>query len=365
VQITNIGLTPITMPKEDKEWRFALAASPDTHGVLVAIHTDDGVIGLGYTGGAPHLGSGQEVVLAGLEKLRTGLIGCDPMDLVARLADCDRVVTGNNFAKAGIDLALHDLRAKALGVPLYQLLGGKIRSEIPILRIVAIKTPAEMARNSQKLVDEGYVYLKIKVEGDVEDDVARVAAIRQQVGPDVHLTIDANQSYDPKDAIRAIRRMGAYNIDLVEQPVHQLDLVGLRQVSQAVDVPVEADESAQTLEDIFRLVSERIVDSVSLKLGKLGGLRKAQQAAAICEAGHVKCRVGATVGSRIQAAAGLHFIAATPNMDYACELAEFARLLDDPGEGLEVENGRLRVPDGVGIGVQLRSPVELAFSGGR
>jgi L-alanine-DL-glutamate epimerase-like enolase superfamily enzyme len=361
VQITRVDLTPITMPKEDKQWRFALAASPDTHGVLVAIHADERVTGLGYTGGAPHLGSGQEVVLAMLEKFRTPLIGRDPMDLVARLADCDSIVTGNNFAKAGIDMALHDLRAKALGVPLYQLLGGKIRSEIPMLRIVAIKTPAEMARNSQKLVDEGYRYLKIKVEGDLEDDVARVAAIRQQIGPDVHLTIDANQSYAPKDAIRAIRRMEPYNIDLVEQPVHEHDLVGLRQVTQAVDVPVEADESAQTLEDVFRLVSEHMIDSVSLKLGKLGGLRKAQQAAAICEAGHVMCRLGATVGSRIQAAAGLHFIAATPNMEYACELAEFARLLDDPGEGLEVENGHLRVPEGVGIGVQLRTAAELAL----
>lgn len=346
------------MPKEDKEWRFALAASPETHGVLIEISTDAGVTGIGYTGGAPHLGAGQDVVLAGLGKLRPVLIGQDGSDMVSRMADCDRAVTGNNFAKAGIDIALHDLRAKALGVPLYTLLGGKIRTEIPLLRIVAIKTPAEMARNSQKLVDEGYRYLKIKVEGDVEDDIARVAAVRRQVGPDVHLTIDANQSYAPKDAIRAIRGMAPHVIDLVEQPVHELDLHGLAQVTRAVDVPVEADESAQTLEDVFRLVSERMVDSVSLKLGKLGGLRRAQQAAAICEAGHVKCRIGATVGSRIQAAAGLHFIAATPNMDYACELAEFARLLDDPAAGLEVDNGHLRVSDEVGLGIRLvRSPV--------
>ena len=111
-------------------------------------------------------------------------------------------------AKAGIDCALHDLCARALGVPLYNLLGGKVRDSVPVLRIVAIKTPAEMADQCRKSCStQGYRYFKIKVHGDVEDDVARVKAIRERVGEDAHLTIDANQSYSPKDAITAINRM--------------------------------------------------------------------------------------------------------------------------------------------------------------
>jgi L-alanine-DL-glutamate epimerase-like enolase superfamily enzyme len=323
----------------------------------VAIETDEEVTGRGYTGCAAHLGASQPVVLGALDQFREVLAGQDPLNLVARLEDLDRCLAGNEYAKAGIDLALHDLIARALKVPLYRILGGLVRTEVPILRIVPIKTPREMAQVAQKLVDEGYRYLKIKVEGVAAEDVARIRAIREQVGPGVHLTIDANQAYTPKDAIRAIRRMEPYDIDLVEQPVRADDFEGLGQVTRAVDIPVDADESAHSVEAVYRLVADRLVDSVSLKVPKLGGLRRAQEAAAICRAGNVECRLGAAVGSRLLAAACLHFAAATPNVGYAAELAEFARLFDDPAEGLEVEDGVLRLPQGVGVGVNLRQRV--------
>lgn len=354
MRITEVELQPITMPKEDPTWRFALATAPETFGVLVKISTDEGITGLGFTTSALHYGASQGAVLDALEQFRPLLEGQDPLNLVARLDELDHLIAGNNFAKAGVDLALHDLRAKALQIPLYQLLGGMVNPEVPLLRILAIKTPAEMAANAQKLVDEGYRYLKIKIEGDIAADSACVRAIRQQVGGDVHLTIDANQSYRPKDAIRAIKRMEEFGIELVEQPVHADDFDGLGQVTRAVDTVVEADESAATLDDVYRLVSNRLVDSVSLKIPKLGGLRNAQAAAAICRAGNVQCRLGATVGSRLLTAACLHFVAATPNVGYASELGEFARLLNDPAEGLEIENGLLRVPVGIGVGVTLR-----------
>ena len=108
------------------------------------------------------------------------------------------------------------------------LFGGPVRRSVAILRILAIKTPQEMAANAQKLVDEGIRYLKIKVHGDVDEDVARVRAIRRQVGDGIHLTIDANQSYQTKDAVTALNRMAEYNIDLVEQPVHAEDYEGWR-----------------------------------------------------------------------------------------------------------------------------------------
>ena len=264
--------------------------------------------------------------------------------------------TGHNQAKAAIDCALHDLNARILGIPLHQLFGGKLRDEVAILRILAIKTPDEMAAQAQKLVDAGYLYLKIKVHGDVKEDVARVRAIRRQVGDGVHLTIDANQSYSVKDAIAALTRMAEFDIDLAEQPVAAGDLAGLKLVTDSVPVTVEADESAASLADVMQLVSNRIVDAISLKIPKLGGLRNTLAAARICEAGHVRYRMGAAVGSRLLSAQAMHLAAALPRLDYACELGEFDRLLDDPFEGIEIENGRLALPQGPGSGVRPRGP---------
>jgi L-alanine-DL-glutamate epimerase-like enolase superfamily enzyme len=238
-------------------------------------------------------------------------------------------------------------------VPLHVLFGGAVRDQVPILRILAIKTPTEMAVQAQKLVDRGYRYLKIKVHGDVEEDVARVAAIRSQVGHGVHLTIDANQSYAPKDAITALNRMAEHRIDLVEQPVAADDFAGLALVTRSVPVTVEADEAAGSLREIFELVSRRAVDAVSLKIPKLGGLRNTLAAARICEAAQIKHRLGAAVGSRLLSAQALHLACALPGVDYACELGEFDRLLDDPFTGLEVADGVLRLPAGAGSGVNL------------
>jgi L-alanine-DL-glutamate epimerase-like enolase superfamily enzyme len=240
-------------------------------------------------------------------------------------------------------------------VPLYQLLGTKVRGEIAVLRILAIKRPQEMSAVAAQLVAEGYRNLKIKLDGNVDDDAARVRAIRETVGAEIVLTVDANQSYRVADAIRLAARLEPLRVTLFEQPVAADDIAGLAEVARATSITVEADESAASLDDIRRLVDARAVDSVSLKLPKLGGLRAAAMAAALCREGGVSCRVGAHVGTRLLAAAALHFAAATAEIGDVAELGEFARLLDDPAEGIEVEGGRLRVPETPGIGVRVRA----------
>jgi L-alanine-DL-glutamate epimerase-like enolase superfamily enzyme len=355
VIVRDFDIQPCTMRKEDPNWRFALGASPVTDGHVLRIATDDGIEGFGYASATPHMGSIQATLQAELELFRPLVIGRDPRGIEAILIELDRCIRGAPQAKAAVDCALHDLLARSLGVPLNILFGGPVRDGVPILRILAIKTPQEMATQAQKLVDCGYRYLKIKVHGDVGEDVARVAAIRRQVGDDIHLTIDANQSYSPKDAVTALHRMADYRVDLVEQPVSANDLAGLALVTRAVPVMIEADESAGSLNEIFKLVTERVIDGVSLKIPKLGGLRNTLAAARLCEAGHIKYRLGAAVGSRLLAVQALHLACALPGVDYACELGEFDRLLDDPFEGIEVMNGMLRLPDGPGSGVRLRT----------
>jgi L-alanine-DL-glutamate epimerase-like enolase superfamily enzyme len=356
-RIEAFDLFPCIMPKEDPKWRFALGASPTTEGWTLRLRSKDGVEGFGYASATPHMGAIYSALKAQLEYLAQSVIGADSDKVEDILQRLDAAMRGAPQAKAAIDCALHDLNARRLGVPLCHLFGGAVRTRTPILRILAIKTPEEMAAQAQKLVDRGYRYLKIKVHGEVAEDVLRVATIRRQVGTGIRLTIDANQSYSVKDAISALSRMAEYDIDLAEQPVHIDDMEGLALVTRMSPITVEADESASSLRNIYELVTGRVVDAVSLKIPKLGGLRNTLAAARICEAGGVRYRMGAAVGSRLLSAAAIHMACAMPGVDYACELGEFERLLDDPFEGIEIVNGELRLPDGPGAGVRLRAGV--------
>jgi L-alanine-DL-glutamate epimerase-like enolase superfamily enzyme len=358
--VTRVELEPCVMRKSDPKWRFALGASPVTEGVIVTLTAHDGTKGHGYGSATPHMGATRQSLLAALERFVPLATGRESFEVEAILQALDANLAGHNQAKAAVDCALHDLNARLLGVPLHDLFGGRVRDSVPILRILAIKTPEEMAAQAQKLVDAGYRYLKIKLHGDVKEDIARVAAVRKQVGGDVHLTVDANQSYSVKDAVAALTRIAEFDIDLAEQPVAAGDFEGLKLVTESVPVTVEADESAGSVANVMQLVSNRVVDAVSLKIPKLGGLRNTLAAARICEAGHVRYRMGAAVGSRLLSAQAMHLAATLRGVDYACELGEFDRLLDDPFEGIEIADGRLSVPQGPGSGVVPRvSPRQL------
>ena len=356
--IRDFECQPSVMRKDDPTWRFALGASPTTEGVILRLAAEDGTEGYGYASATAHMGAIAGTLAAELEHFRAAVVGADARAITSIMMAVDRLIRGAPQAKAALDCALHDLVARSLGVPLSDLMGGAVRDRVPILRILAIKSPDEMAEQARRLVDRGYRYLKIKVHGDVTEDVARVAAIRRNVGPEVHLTIDANQSYDTKDAVTAINKMAEYDIDLVEQPVHADDLEGLALVTRMVPVTVEADEAAGSLREVFDLVSNRRVDAVSLKIPKLGGLMNTLTAARLCDVAGVKYRLGAAVGSRLLSAAAIHVACALPGVTYACELGEFDRLLDDPFEGIEIDNGELRLPAGAGTGVSRRAVAE-------
>ncbi len=354
MKIVNTEIIPVVMTKEDPQWRFALGGGSEDKGMVVKLIADKGVVGVGYNSAPAHHGVSHGGLQAALEAYTPHLIGQDPFNTEKIFGILNSVLRGNNVAKAAIDLALHDLQAKALDLPLYALMGGLFREEIPILRILGLKEPAQMAANAIKLAEKGYSYIKIKLGGEPAKDLERVKKVRKAVGDAIHLTVDANQSYSAKMAIDTLKRMHEYRIELCEQPVRADDWQGLATVTRSVDCLVEAHESALELEKIFCLVKDKVVDSINLKIGQVGGLRNAKMGAAICKLGNVSCRVGAT-GSRILAAACMHFVASTENISYACELGEFSRLLNDPADGLEVEDGKLRVPTGPGIGVSLRT----------
>jgi L-alanine-DL-glutamate epimerase-like enolase superfamily enzyme len=356
--ISAAAVFPLSLPDEDPEWKFAGRAYPSWDACIVALKAEDGTIGYGYAAAFTHLGATKAGVEAALHRLLPLVIGREALDIEGSLRIVDKAIQGNAVAKSGIDCALYDLAANLLELPLHQLFGGRIHGEIPICRMLALKDAPRMAEKAKALADEGYRALKLKVGGDIAEDVARVREVRKAVGDKVRLMVDPNMSYRPKDAIAFATRIGAFDVDMVEQPVRESDLDGLAQVTRDVAVAIEADESAFSPASTFHLAARRIVDAVSMKVTKMGGLRNVLAVARICEAGQLGCRMGATVGSRLLTAHALHLCSALPNLTYPSELAEFLHIVDDPFEGLDVRDGVIKVPDGPGAGVRLRKDVQ-------
>lgn len=362
MKITAVEVLPCEQRMGDPSWKFARAAVPRLEGRLLILRDDQGHEGLGYAHAIPSITTHGGGAHASLEWLRPHLLGRDPRDIGPLMDDIDARLASSASVKAAVDMALHDLVARALGVPVHVLLGGAYRRSVALSRVLAIKPPREMAARAAELTAQGYRHLKIKLSGDTALDVQRIAAVRDAAGADTALTLDPNQSYSAKQMMAAFARMERYDIALLEQPVPAADWEGLALLTRSLPVQVEADESAQTVQDVLRLVHGRMVDGINLKITKLGGVRRFLEAVRICEAGNVLCRVGAAFGPALLQAMALQAACAVRALPLACELAEHEHLLDDPFTSLPVVNGQLELPAGPGCGVALLRPAASASS---
>jgi len=352
-KIRSFELKRCTQRQQDPSWTFARATVPELPGWTVVLTDENGQTGLGYCHAIAAITTHGEGAEAALNYLGPRLAGRDPADINAIMDELEVVLAGQNSAKAAIDMALHDLLSRQLSISLNVLLGGKRRETLPQGRIVSIKSPKQMAENAVKLVEQGYRTLKLKLAGDADLDAERVRSVREAVGLEPRITLDPNQSYNAKGIIAAFRRMEKYSIALIEQPVPTADLAGLKLVTQTLPVPVEADESAESVAAVWRIASERMADCVNLKITKLGGIRNTLAAMRICEAGGIICRFGAAFGPSLLQSMGAHVAACARELPFASELSEHTHLLDDPFDSLIVESGEIKVPSGPGCGISL------------
>lgn len=360
MKIVDVAIHACTQRLRDANWKFSRAAVAGLEGHVLILTDEAGNTGVGYAHAIAAISGNGAGVLAGLSMLAPLLHGRSTHELGAIVDECERMLAFHVTGKAAIDMALHDLLARQLGVPVHVLLGGRRRDTIVQSRIVPIKDAAEMGQRAATLAQQGYQQLKLKLSGDTSMDVARIATVRDAVGPHVALTLDPNQSYSAKQMMSAFSQMERFDIALIEQPVPASDWEGLKLLTRSLPVAIEADESAQSVQDVYRLVTDRTVDVVNLKITKLGGLARFMEAVRICEAGGVACRVGAAFGPSALQAFAAHAASTIRALPYACELSEHQHLLDDPFEPLAVDAGVVNVPTSPGSGIAYLGPAERA-----
>jgi L-Ala-D/L-Glu epimerase len=333
----------------------------DVHtSVLLRILTDqDGLEGHGEVVSAPP-GKPEEFVeeIVGAVRRYIGpaIQGLGVMDRRVAVQRVAKALKGRIWTKAALDVALHDLQAKAMGVSVAALFGGRLTEEIPVIGpVVGIAAPEVMASEAAELARTGYGAIKIKIGEAIAGDIDRVGAVREAIGPVPRLRVDANDHYRPADAIRLIRAIERYDIDHVEQPVARGDFMGFAEVRRCVGIPITSDDTVATPMDAMTLARLNAVDRVKVKVSK-HGFTGAQQIIAILEAAGIGCVLGHVFEMGLAATAEAQLAACMPNLITPHEIGS----LQPIGATADLIKARarprpntIRLPDEPGLGVAL------------
>lgn len=331
--------------------------------MLIRVASDDGLIGWGEAASAPTM-TGETVpgMMAAVGYLAPPLIGRPADAFATTSAAMDAAMYGNTGAKAAIEMALHDLVARAAGKPLHALFGAKLRSRIAVLAVLGSTDEAADLREARERWAAGYRAFKIKVGlGAPEADAARTQAVCGMLkrnaaagGETCLVSSDANQGFSVDQALRYVAGLGDCGLDFIEQPVHAHDLDGMARVAAATRVPIGADEGIHSLEDIERHHARKAAAGVSLKAIKLGGLRAVHEACRLCDRLGMKVNLSCKTGeSSIASAAALHLAATVPALTWGLTLTNAGLAEDVTAVPLRIETGHVVVPDRPGLGIEV------------
>ena len=324
--------------------------------VIVRIHTDEGMTGTGEAAcdTTEPVRNVRNMIDRHMAPL---LIGENPLDyefLIDRVSwDAPRGAT--RFATAGVDLALHDLVAKMLGVPVFALIGGYRREKLLASIEVPKNAPNLQVEHCVEYYDQGVRGFKLKVGSNPYLDAEAVVGTWERLGPAISLRADANCGYTVKQArafCRLVEESGT-QLEVLEQPTAKLDLEAMKAVRDATDIPIEADESAFSLEMVYTLLRAGAVDLINTKCAKASGIKGVREWATVARAADTGVVIGTEWGSAGIVAAKLHLGAALANADPVVEFTEIMihELLHE--ETIVLEEGYIRVPTAPGLGMEL------------
>jgi L-alanine-DL-glutamate epimerase-like enolase superfamily enzyme len=326
-------------------------------GLLIEITADRGPGGYGYADLIPRKGekaAGADSAIAQVTKIfDAGLRGKDPREIPSLLTWMGMQRWKGARLKAGLEMALLDLRAKALGVPVYELLGGAVRENILVMKMVGLRRPEEMAQEASLFLRQGIKALKLKIGAGWKEDVERVRQVREAVGEKLFIKVDANQAYSLEEALRVADAIERYRVETFEQPLSADDWEGMVELSKNSPIPIEADQTVRSASDALRAIRLGAAHVINTSPQKVGGIFEAKRIADLCEIAAIPCIISNVAGSLLNDAAACQVIAASRAAYLPCEVGEFQRISGDPARGLEIHDGKIRLPTAPGLGVQV------------
>lgn len=330
----------------------SVATAPN---LILRIETKSGLVGWGNAAPDPQV-TGETIAMTRAvlaEQIIPAIIGRDARALAEIYEIGRQQALPAPAARAALDMAVYDLFGQHVKLPLHQLFGFA-RPQILTSITLGIAALEESVRHAHEFVQAGFRALKIKTGLDWREDLERIKAIRQAVGNEILLRVDANQGYSVQQALDFLRGVQDCRIEFVEQPTPAKDWQALKTVSAASPIPLMADEAALTAEDVFRLAANKIAPMVNLKLMKTGGITSTMQATAVAATGKLPVMLGCNDESRISIAAAVHLACALVGVQYADLDGAFDIVDDVATGGFELREGYLIPTEKPGLGVEVK-----------
>lgn len=342
MKISEVKTTIVTVPFSRPEI-WARGARPCITNVILELITDEGIIGLGETGGGERSASI-------LESMRSYLVGLDPFDI-----ELVRLKYGRNSPTyAAVEMALLDIQGKVFDKPLYKLLGGAVRRNVPYMYYLLRDDPKVMAKEVLRAFEDGFETIYIKVGVDLKDDLEAIRVIRETIGFEPRLRIDPNETWTVGTTISLGSKLQKFNLELLEDPIPHFDIGGMRRLRSSLDIPIAAQESCVTQSNIFHILSNEAADIILVDQHRNGGLKGMIKCASMVEAAGMPVykHSGGELG--ISSSAALHTLSTIRNNLHANQT--YYQFLEDDvvKESIPIfRDGCLKVPDRPGLGVTL------------
>jgi muconate cycloisomerase len=334
---------------------------------IVRLHCSDGTVGIGEAttiGGLAYGDESPEGIKLAIDTYFAPLLTtCDASRPATVMAALSKTIVGNHFAKCAVETALLDAMGKRVGLPVSELLGGRMRDAVPVLWTLASgDTDRDIAEAEDMIDRRRHDMFKLKIgKREVAADVAHVAAIKQALGTRASIRVDVNQAWDEVSARRGIDILADAGVDLVEQPIAKANRAGMARLVKRARIPIMADEALRGPDDAYDFAARGAADVFAVKIEQSGGLFAAKRVQAIADAAGIGLYGGTMLEAGIGTIASAHVFATFPQLAWGTELFGPLLLTEEIlAEPLGYGDFALQVPQGAGLGIALDED-KLAF----
>lgn len=340
--------------------KMAVATMQTQTLVLIKVTTEDGFVGWGEATTIGGLGYGEEspesvktnieTYFAPLLKTLNGLNVAQTMQII------NRNINGNRFAKCAIQTALLDIQAQRLGLPLSEVLGGRLRDSISVLWVLASGNTEKDIAEAQKMVEsKRHNVFKLKIGSrPVEEDVEHVLAIKKALGNDVSIRVDVNRAWSELTAIKGIQLLQDGGVDLIEQPCAINNIDAMERLTRKFDIAIMADESLMGPQSAYELAKRNAASVFAVKVAQSGGLIEGCEVAKIANLAGIDLYGGTMLEGPVGTIASAHVFSTFSNLAYGTELFGPLLLTEQISKTpLQYENFELKIPTGLGLGIEL------------